>query len=84
MRAPTPSHLRKIAERIGLDIDDADLTAYHQSAKAACDAINDVEMLPEPILPTKYPRTPGYRPPAAENKLNAWYGILMSNAKIHA
>ena len=27
----------------------------------------------EPKPPVKYPRTPGYRPPPEENKLNAWY-----------
>src|SRR5216117_2829938 len=27
----------------------------------------------EPTLPVKYPRDAGYRPPASENRLNAWY-----------
>ncbi|KAL9961246.1 hypothetical protein ACROYT_G030155 [Oculina patagonica] len=29
--------------------------------------------LPDPKLPVKYPRTPGYRPSAEENPYNAWY-----------
>ena len=28
--------------------------------------------LPDPKLPVKYPRTPGYRPTAEENPCNAW------------
>src|ERR1700741_1558227 len=32
-----------------------------------------LDELPEPKLPVKYPRDPGYRPPAEENPYNAWY-----------
>ena len=28
--------------------------------------------LDPPTLPVKYPRTPGYKPPAEENIYNAW------------
>ena len=28
--------------------------------------------LPDPKLPVKYPRTPGYRPTPEENPFNAW------------
>ena len=31
-----------------------------------------LDEIPEPTLPVKYPRTPGYRPPPEENKYNAW------------
>jgi len=34
---------------------------------------NRLDQLPEPKLPVKYPRTPGYRPGPAENPFNAWY-----------
>ncbi|KAJ7343094.1 hypothetical protein OS493_040558 [Desmophyllum pertusum] len=29
--------------------------------------------LPDPKLPVKYPRTPGYRPTQEDNPCNAWY-----------
>ena len=32
-----------------------------------------LDELVEPKLPVKYPRDPGYRPPAEENPYNAWY-----------
>lgn len=32
-----------------------------------------LEQMVEPTLPVKYARTPGYRPAAAENPLNAWF-----------
>ena len=31
-----------------------------------------LDELPEPGLPVKYPRTPGYRPSPEENTHNAW------------
>ncbi len=34
---------------------------------------NRVDQLKEFKLPVKYPRTPGYRASAEENKYNAWY-----------
>ena len=36
-------------------------------------AYEKLSMYPEPTLPVKYPRTPGYRPSQQENKHNAWY-----------
>ncbi|XP_071853897.1 amidase-like isoform X2 [Apostichopus japonicus] len=41
--------------------------------KSICDGLSEVDRLPEPTLPVKYPRTPGYRPAPEENKLNGWY-----------
>ncbi|PIK47695.1 putative glutamyl-tRNA(Gln) amidotransferase subunit A, chloroplastic/mitochondrial [Apostichopus japonicus] len=73
VRAPSKAHLGKIAKNLGLDLDDDELSAYQRSIKDACDAINEVEGLPEPLLPTKYPRVPGHRPTPEENPLNAWY-----------
>ena len=35
--------------------------------------IAGLDQFAEPTLPVKYQRDPGYRPPAAENRLNAWY-----------
>jgi len=32
-----------------------------------------LDQFAEPTLPVKYRRDPGYRPPASENRLNAWY-----------
>lgn len=79
MRAPSKAHLGKIAKNLGLDLDDDELSAYQRSIKDACDAINEVECLPEPLLPTKYPRVPGHRPTPEENPLNAWYVTIRSH-----
>lgn len=70
---PTLEHVTSIANKHGLDISEDDLKAYQKIMKESCDALCDVDLLPEPSLPTKYPRIPGYRPMPEENVLNAWY-----------
>jgi amidase len=41
--------------------------------QASIDAYNVVERLPDYLPQVKYPRSPGHRPAAEENKHNAWY-----------
>ena len=41
-------------------------------SKTLGDTYQRLYELPDPKLPVKYPRTPGYRPSAAENPYNAW------------
>ena len=41
-------------------------------SKALGDTYQRLYELPDPKLPVKYPRTPGYRPSAEENPYNAW------------
>ena len=41
-------------------------------SKTLGDTYQRLYELPDPKLPVKYPRTPGYRPSAEENPYNAW------------
>ena len=41
-------------------------------SKTLGDTYQRLYELPDPKLPVKYPRTPGYRPAAEENPYNAW------------
>ncbi|XP_071854160.1 amidase-like isoform X2 [Apostichopus japonicus] len=40
--------------------------------QSLCDGFSIIDKLPEPGLPVKFPRTPGYRPKKENNKLNGW------------
>ena len=42
-------------------------------SKTLGDTYQRLYELPDPKLPVKYPRTPGYRPSAEENPYNAWW-----------
>src|SRR5579862_5040396 len=73
VQVPTPAQLYEVAEEMGLDLTDADVASYIGLIRPSIAAYNVVDAMPDNLPPVKYPRTPGYRPPAAENKHNAWY-----------
>ncbi len=70
---PTPEQLRDLAEGIGLDLTEADLESYLGLIAPNIAAYNVVDAMPDNLPAVTYPRTPGYRPDAEENPLNAWY-----------
>ena len=73
VQVPTSEQMREIAEDIGLSMSEADLTSFINLMKPSVAAYNIVDALPDNLPPVKYPRTPGHRPPASENRHNAWY-----------
>lgn len=73
IEAPKPERIREIARSFGMELDESEADAFAGlmgGLKASYDAL---DRLPEPALPVKYPRTPGYRPGPEENPYNAWY-----------
>lgn len=70
---PTLDELRGIADQYYLNLSDADLKVYQGIIDGAIGSYRRLSELKEPKLPVKYDRKRGYRPPASENPLNAWY-----------
>ena len=73
VRRPTPDQMMDIVESFGMNMTPervAEFTALMDGNFAAYDLL---DAMPDDIPVVKYPRTPGYRPSAAENPLNAWY-----------
>jgi amidase len=70
---PTPSQLREVAEEVGLDLTDADVTSFIELMRPSVAAYNVVDAMPDNLPAVRYPRTPGYRPMGEENAHNAWY-----------
>src|SRR5207237_1636790 len=70
---PTPAQLKAIAAEMNLSLTDSDVDSFIALMKPSIDGYNVVDRLPDNLPPVKYPRTPGVRPPAAENRHNAWY-----------
>jgi amidase len=73
VQLPTPEQMGKIAEDLGLSMTDADLKSFIELMRPNVAAYNVVDAMPDNLPPVRYPRTPGVRPPASENKHNAWY-----------
>lgn len=73
VQLPTPDQLKEIAEEMGLSVTDADVASYLGLMAGNVEGYNVVDSMPDNLPQVKYPRTPGFRPPATENVHNAWY-----------
>ena len=73
VKRPTLQQLRHIVQDLHMSMDDQELNEYKQLLEGTMQAYDVVDRLPDYLPPVKYPRTPGTRPSAEENPLNAWY-----------
>ena len=73
VQVPTEGQLRQVAADVGLSLTDDDVKSFIDLMRPSVAAYNVVDAMPDNLPRVKYPRTPGYRPPADENKHNAWY-----------
>jgi amidase len=73
LRKPPLDELQRIARSYGLKMSAEDLTSFRGLMDGVLASYRRLDQFAEPTLPVKYPRTAGYRPPASENRLNAWY-----------
>ncbi|XP_027056174.1 uncharacterized protein LOC113683163 isoform X2 [Pocillopora damicornis] len=71
---PTYARLSEIANSLGFEMEESELMAYREAISSTlADTYQRLYELPDPKLPVKYPRTPGYRPSPEDNPYNAWY-----------
>jgi amidase len=70
---PSLAELDRIAEELFMDLSPPELDEYRDLMAGVLASYRRLDQFDEPRLPVKYPRTPGYRPPSSENRLNAWY-----------
>src|SRR5438067_4827070 len=73
VQLPTPTQLLDIADEIGLDLTDGDVTSFLGLLGPSVAAYNVVDSMADNLPAVRYPRTPGYRPTGDENAYNAWY-----------
>jgi amidase len=73
LRKPPLDELQRIARSYGLKMSAEDLTSFRGLMDGVLASYRRLDQFAEPTLPVKCPRTAGYRPPASENRLNAWY-----------
>lgn len=70
---PKPAEITEIGEILGLDYAEADVAFIAAAIAPFVAAANAAMRLPDHLPETRWPRTPGWQPAAAENPLNAWY-----------
>jgi amidase len=70
---PSIEDLIDTAASMGMSLTLDEAQQYLALMQGNFDAYDLIDVMPDYIPAVKYPRTPGYRPSAAENPLNAWY-----------
>jgi amidase len=73
VKRPTLSQLQDVALGLGIHLSEEQATVYNTLLQGNFDAYDAVDAMPDYLPVVGYPRTPGYRPAAEENKYGAWY-----------
>jgi amidase len=73
LRKPPLDELQRIARAYDLDLSAEDIVSFRGLMDGVLASYRRLDQFAEPTLPVKYPRDAGHRPPASENRLNAWY-----------
>jgi amidase len=72
VKRPTLEQMKDIVGSLHMSMSDAEVSEYLDALEGTFLAYDRVNQLPDYLPPVRYPRTPGYRPGASENPLNAW------------
>ncbi len=70
---PNKEQLADVADRLGFNLSDEDVTSFQGLMQGYVDAYNAVDKMIDPLPEITYPRSIGVQPPVEENPLNAWY-----------
>jgi len=73
VKRPTLEQMMDIVDSFGMNMEPERVSEFLSLMEPNFAAYDLVDQTPDEIPLVKYPRTPGYRPSAAENPLNAWY-----------
>jgi amidase len=73
VRRPTLDQMRDLVDGFGMSMSEREMLDYLTLMEDTFRAYDVVDAMPDNLPKVKYPRTPGYRPPPAENPMNAWY-----------
>jgi amidase len=72
VKRPTLDQLRDIVASLHMSMSEREVGEYLDVLEGTFQAYDRLTQLPDNLPAVRYPRTPGYRPSAAENPLNAW------------
>ncbi len=73
VKRPTLEQMMEIVDSFGMNMPAERVSEFLSLMEPNFAAYDLVDQTPDEIPLVKYPRTPGYRPSAEENPLNAWY-----------
>jgi amidase len=73
IQPPSYDEIAVIAEHLGLDLDEDGVESFQNLTTPMILGLGILDQMPDELPAVRWPRTPGVRPPAAENRLGAWY-----------
>ncbi len=72
VKRPTLEQMKDIVASLHMSMSEREVSEYLEVMEGTLQAYDRLTQLPDNLPPVRYPRTPGYRPGASENPLNAW------------
>lgn len=72
VKRPTHDQMKEIVTSLHMSMSDGEISEYMEVMEGSMQAYDRLQQLPDYLPPVRYARTPGYRPGAAENPMNAW------------
>ncbi len=72
VKRPTLEQMKEIVTGLHMSMSDREVSEYMEVMEGTLQAYDRIAQLPDNLPAVRYPRTPGYRPGASENPLNAW------------
>ena len=73
VKRPSLEQMKEIVASLHMSMSEQEVSDYLAVMEGTMKAYDRVAQLPDNLPTVRYPRTPGYRPNAAENAMNAWY-----------
>ncbi len=72
VKRPTVEQLHQIVDSLHMSMSTREVADYLEILEGTFQAYDRLAQLPDHLPPVRYPRTPGVKPSAADNPLNAW------------
>jgi amidase len=72
VKRPTLDQLQEIVASLHMNMSAGEVAEYLEVLEGTFASYDRVNQLPDYLPAVRYPRTPGYRPGASENPMNAW------------
>jgi amidase len=72
VKRPTVEQLHRIVDSLHMSMSSREVADYLEILDGTLQAYDRLTQLPDALPPVRYPRTPGVKPSAADNPLNAW------------
>jgi amidase len=72
VKSPTVDQMHAIVESLHMNMSTREVAEYLEIMEGTFQSYDRLTQLPDNLPPVRYPRTPGIKPSAADNPLNAW------------